>query len=280
MKIRLSAFADEMSASLEEQIEGLHKLGIRYMEVRGVDGRNITELSEDETKELKRRLDDGGIKVSAIGSPLGKISLRDDFEPHLALFDHVMKQAQILGTPYVRLFSFYDADGQKEEVKKRLSLFLSHTPEGITLLHENEKGIYGNNAARCLEIFQAFPDGKMRATFDPANFIQEHQNVLEAYEVLRPYISYVHIKDAKWDSGKVVPPGQGDAGFDRLLEALRNDRYEGFFSMEPHLFDFAGFHDLEKNGKASHEEGEADPKALFALAVSSLRRFLKEGEEA
>ena len=94
----LSGFADEIHESIDEQIRVLKELNIHSIEVRGVDGRNISTLSLEETQALADKLTNNGISVSAIGSPLGKISLNDPFEPHLALFDHMMKQAQILKT--------------------------------------------------------------------------------------------------------------------------------------------------------------------------------------
>lgn len=274
-----SGFADEIDPMIDHQIPVLKDLGIRYIELRGVDGTNISMLSEEETIQLKHRLDRAGIKVSAIGSPLGKISIKDDFTDHLALFDHVVKQAQILETSYIRLFSFYDAaEEDRSEVLRRMQLFIDHTPDGIILLHENEKGIYGNTARRCLDLLSTLNSPKLLATYDPANFIQEHQETQEAFDMLAPFIAYMHIKDAVMEDGHVVPPGQGDAHFKELIEKLRQINYHGFLSLEPHLADFAGYQALEQEADASEKADASHGGRMFRLAYNSLLSFLLQEE--
>ncbi len=272
----LSGFADEIHESMDEQIRVLKELNIHSIEVRGVDGRNISTLTLEETQALYEKLTANGISVSAIGSPLGKISLDDPFEPHLELFDHVMQQAQILKTQYVRMFSFYNAADRREEVMTRLEAFLQHTPSGITLLHENEKGIYGDNAERCLDILKQFENAPMRATFDPANFIQVGEDVPKAFEMLKPYITYMHVKDAQYSDGEVVPAGMGDGHWPLLVENLRAMQFDGFLSLEPHLTNFTGFAELEQETveKADKSQGAA----LFRLAAQKLKVLLKEDE--
>lgn len=272
----LSGFADEIHESIDEQIRVLNELGIHSIELRGVNGKNISTLTLDETEALHQKLKESGISVSAIGSPLGKISLRDPFQPHLALFDHVMQQAQILKTSYVRIFSFYDANDRRGQVMAQLEAFLQHTPAGITLLHENEKGIYGDTAERCLDIMTYFEGTPMLATFDPANLIQVGEDVPAAFRMLEPYIAYVHVKDAKKETGEVVPVGMGDGCWPQLLEYLRSMQYNGFLSMEPHLADFTGFQELEQ--ETAEKADKAQGAALFRLAVKQLRTLVKEDE--
>ena len=273
----LSGFADEIHESIDEQIRVLRELNIHSIEVRGVNGRNISTLSLEETKDLSQKLSENGISVSAIGSPLGKISMNDEFEPHLALFDHVMQQAQILKTSYVRMFSFYDAINRRDEVIQRLNAFFDHTPAGITLLHENEKGIYGDTAERCLDLFNYFQGKPLRATFDPANFIQVGEDVPKAFEILSPFIVYMHVKDAQYSDGEVVPAGFGDGQWPLLIENLRTMQYDGFLSLEPHLSNFTGFQDLEQE-ETVEKADKSQGAALFRLAAQKLKALLKEEE--
>lgn len=272
----LSGFADEIHESVDQQLLTLEELDIRALEVRGVDGRNISELTLEETRALHNKLSSCGFTVSAIGSPLGKISLKDPFEPHLALFDHVMQQAQILETPYVRMFSFYDAQNGREQVMRQLESFLLHTPGDITLLHENEKGIYGDTGERCREIMDYFEGAPLLATFDPANLIQVGDDVLGAYALLKPYIAYVHVKDARYADGQVVPAGLGDGHWRDLLDLLRSSGYKGYLSLEPHLADFTGFQDLEQ--EITIKTDKAQGADLFRLAAKQLKSLLKEDE--
>ena len=68
----ISAFADEYADSFVEQLQGLSEFGIRNVELRHLDRKNISVLTEHEVKEAKRMLDDSGIRVSAMGSPSGR----------------------------------------------------------------------------------------------------------------------------------------------------------------------------------------------------------------
>src|SRR5258708_25209955 len=92
---------------------------------------------------------------------------------------------------------------------------------GITLLHENEKDIYGDTIARCVDLLQSIDDPHFQIAFDPANFIQCQQTPYpDAYEALRPWLRYVHVKDALAD-GHVVAAGAGVSRLPALLERLR-----------------------------------------------------------
>lgn len=278
-RFTLSAFADEIDPSLQKQIEVLKRNDVSYIELRSIDGKNVSDFSNDYALEVKKTMDGSGIGVSAIGSPIGKIHFGDDFNAHFDKFKHVAELAELFGTKYIRLFSFYPAAGKdivsyREEVISNLQKMVDYVKNSdLVLLHENEKGIYGDVASRCLDILSAVNSPKLRATFDPANFVQCGQKVFpEAYDLLKPYIKYVHIKDAMSDSGKVVPAGHGDGEVKKLLDALKKDDFNGFLSLEPHLGDFKGFADLEEDSANKFEEKSDESK--FELALSSLRALL------
>ena len=109
--IILSAFSDEYSKSFDEQLAGMNLLGIGYIELRSLDGKNVSELSVNEARELKKRLEEKKIKVSAIGSPLGKIRLDGDIKEHMEKAERIFEIANIMETSFVRVFSFYAPDG-------------------------------------------------------------------------------------------------------------------------------------------------------------------------
>lgn len=278
-RFTLSAFADEIDPSLQKQIEVLKRNDVSYIELRSIDGKNVSDFSNDYAQEVKKIMDGSGIGVSAIGSPIGKIHFGDDFNAHFDKFKHVAELAELFGTKYIRLFSFYPPAGKdivpyREEVISNLQKMVDYVKNSdLVLLHENEKDIYGDVASRCLDVLSAVNSPKLRATFDPANFVQCGQKVFpEAYDLLKPYIEYVHIKDAMFDSGKVVPAGHGDGEVKKLLDALKKDNFNGFLSLEPHLGDFKGFADLEEDSANKFEEKSDEHK--FELALSSLRALL------
>lgn len=282
-KFILSAFADEIDASLTTQMEVLDQHGIKHIEMRGVNGKNLTQYTLDEVREIKKQLDARGFKISAVGSPVGKIKITDDFAPHLDLFKHTIEIAKILETKYIRMFSFFIPHGEdpakyRDEVMNRWSQFIkSAEGTGIVLLHENEKDIYGDTAERCLDLLKTMNCSYVKATFDPANFVQCNEKTYpEAYELLKDYIEYMHIKDANANDHKVVPAGYGDGKVKEILTALYKAGYEGFLSLEPHLGSFQGFSDLEPNSPIN-DMPEGGPKK-FAMAVDALKKITAEIE--
>ena len=274
---KYSGFSDEIASDIKTQFEVLGRLGIKYFEPRGVDGKNISELTDGEAMELKEKMDAAGIKVSSIGSPIGKIDIKDDFEPHFELFKRVVAIAKILDTKYIRMFSFYNDTGWtpklRDEAFLRLGRMVSYAKENdVILLHENEKGIYGDNAAHCLEIMREFYCQNFKAVFDPANFVQENQDTKEAYEMLKPYIAYMHIKDAKAD-GTVVPAGYGEGNVEYILKELFAGGYDGFLSLEPHLGSFEGLSSLELDDKM--ENLPKGGEGTFTLAYNALSEIIE-----
>ena len=276
-KIILTGFADEIAPELDIQMQVLEKLNMNHIEMRGVEGRSFVEYTEAEAREIKKRLDDRGFSLSAIGSPIGKIRISEKFEPHMELFRHTAELAHIMDTPNIRMFSFYGPEGgspvaYREKVMEQLGQFADYAASNdVVLLHENEKGIYGEMAEGCLDIMKQFYGAHFKAVFDFANFVQARQDTLEAYELLKPYIAYIHVKDARWEDGSVVPAGFGDGNVELILKRLKESGYGGYLSLEPHLSDFTGISALEKGGKPG---GKLSGEEAFTLAHDSLLKLL------
>ncbi len=277
--IVLSGFADEIHENLSEQIRVLRKLGMNHVEMRGVNGKGLVEYSAGEAREIKKQLDEEGIRLSSVGSPIGKIQITDAFEPHMELYRRTVEIAHIMETDYIRMFSFFmpeheDYAPYKNEVMDRLGQMADYAKANdVILLHENEKEIYGDTACRCLEIMEAFYGDHFKAVFDFANFVQCRQDTLEAYEMLKPYVAYVHIKDALWSDASVVPAGTGDGHVKEILGKLKASGYNGYLSLEPHLSDFAGFSALEQNAS---QKKKLDGEEAFTLAYDSLMKILRQ----
>jgi 3-dehydroshikimate dehydratase len=242
--IHLSAFADEIADDLQEQITVLQSEGIHFLDLRAAWGVNVLDLSDEQVSAAKQALDAAGIGVAAIGSPIGKVPLDSPFEEHLQRFERAIAVAHRLETLYIRIFSFYPPAGasaqdwgaHREEVLRRMhELTLRAQAEGVILLHENEKGIYGDTIARCVDLLQSINSEHLRAVLDPANFLQcDQEPYPDAYERLRPWLEYVHVKDVRAD-GTLTVAGGGAAHWPELLQRLRADGYNGYLSLEPHL---------------------------------------------
>ncbi|MBQ6551463.1 MAG: sugar phosphate isomerase/epimerase [Lachnospiraceae bacterium] len=281
-KFTLSGFSDEIDEMIPVQFEHLSKLGIRYFEPRGINGKNISMLTDEEVLGLKDEMEKYGISVSSIGSPVGKILITDDFEPHMEVLKRTIRTAKMLGTAYIRMFSFYIPDGKyeeyRDEVMRRMKAMTALAEsEGITLLHENEKGIYGDVASRCLEILETVDSPHLRAVFDPANFIQCGQPTYpEAFDLLRDYVVYMHIKDALSD-GTVVPAGYGLGHVEDIIRTLSERGYQGFLSLEPHLGTFKGLEFLEIKSSIG-EAKEQSTAETFDVAYRALMEILGKVE--
>lgn len=269
--IRLSAFSDEISPDLEEQIAVLQRENIHFLDLRSVWHTSVLDLSDTQVEQIKRTLDAQGIGVAAIGSPIGKVPIDSPFDEHLRRFERAIELAHIFATPFIRVFSFYppasavsgaDPALWRDESLRRLREMAARARAvGLVLLHENEKDIYGDTITRCLDLMQHVEG--LQAVFDPANFVQCGQTPYPAAcEQLRPWLRYVHVKDARAD-GRVVAAGEGVSRWPDLLVRLRQDGYDGFFSLEPHL------------ASAGKYQGFSGPD-LFHTASQGFQRMLDE----
>lgn len=276
--LHIYAFADEASGQIDHQIEAMQRNGLNGLEIRGVDGQNISDITVEKAREVRRKLDDAGLCVWSMGSPIGKIGIESDgFAAHLDKLRHTLALADVLGAKNLRMFSFYVPSDKTAEWKNKVfdqvgEMVQVARGSGVALCHENEKGIYGASAAYCFELLEAFPD--LAGIFDPANFIQCGQNTVEAWKLLRDRIKYLHIKDALED-GSVVPAGKGIGSVREILHDFRA-RGGCDVTIEPHLSVFAGLKDLERAG----EETKINPysyessDAAFDAACRALKDII------
>jgi sugar phosphate isomerase/epimerase len=240
----LSGFVDEISPDFEEQCSVAAGLGLKYVEIRSAWDVNILDLDDDQLATVQETLRRHDLLVSSIGSPIGKIDVDEDFGPHLERARHAADVAKLLRAPYIRLFSFFVPSGDdpkvhRDEVLRRMRA-LAEVAEaaGVTLVHENEKDIYGDTPDRCLDIIESVGSPALRVAWDPANFVQVGvRPFTEGYALLRPHLEYMQIKDAHAADGTVTVAGDGDGQLVETIRALREDGFDGFFSLEPHLAD-------------------------------------------
>lgn len=245
----LSGFFDEYSDSFDGQLEAMNRFGVKNVEIRHVDKKNVSVLTKEEVAEVKAKLDAFGLGVSAIGSPLGKIKLDGDMDAHLETARRVFETANTLGAKYIRMFSFYAPDGMditamRSEVLEALEKMLVIAREhGVVLCHENEAEIYGATPERCLDILKHF-GGELGCVLDMGNFVLEGVEPVGAYNMLRDYIRYFHIKDALYE-GAIVPPGCGNAKIGEIITTHKAWAKDDFFiTLEPHLQLFSGLNAL------------------------------------
>lgn len=266
-RIHISGFADEIAVDFEEQLKTVTELGMHYISLRSANGKGIADYTVDEVRDqLVPLMDRHGVKVSSIGSPIGKVGIADEegFEKQLDQLETLCQVCELLGCRFIRIFSFYmpegeDPDGYRGEVLRKLREYVrvagSHD---VVLIHENEKEIYGDTGDRCRVILEELASPHFRAAFDFANFVQCDENPAACWDLLQPYISYIHIKDAVCGTNENVVCGTGDGKIAQLLKrAIVDEGYEGFLTLEPHLIAFDSLKTLEKRDVAEVIKGSS-----------------------
>src|SRR5437868_8608083 len=160
----LSAFADEISADPREQVAVLKTCNVRHIEFRSIHKTNVLALSDEQIREFKKLLDGEGFKLSAIGSPVGKVAIDSPFEPHLDKFKRAVELCGVFGTPNIRVFSYYppgndpNFDRQnwpryRDEVIRRMRAKAEIAARNkVVLFHENEHRIYGDSPDRVADL--------------------------------------------------------------------------------------------------------------------------------
>jgi sugar phosphate isomerase/epimerase len=272
--LQLSGFADEIGPDLGDQIRVCRETGVTHLELRSVDKVNVLNLSPDRRREILDSLRGEGMGVVSIGSPCGKKPATDDETELMDMFKKALEAAVAFEAPLIRVFSFYphggEGAGPVEEIRDRSiellrkqASILDESGTDVVMVHENEKGIYGDTGDRCLDLMQSVDSPRFRTAFDFANFIQVGDDPAENWPKLKQFTSHIHIKDAKKGSGEVVPAGEGDGSIGAILKDAYDGGYRGFVSMEPHL------------KVAGHSHGETGPE-LWTTAVTALRKVCDE----
>jgi sugar phosphate isomerase/epimerase len=264
----VSGFADEISADLNEQCHHLGLLGVRFLELRSAWDINVSAFTSGDLARVAPILDLHSIGVSAIGSPVGKVYLDEDFGLDLNRLERAIEVAHQFSARFIRVFSYFLREDQnpsqvRDHVLRRMAVLTSLAEQNdLTLLHENEKGIYGDVPSRCLDLIESIGSSHLQATWDPANFVQVGVRPYDdAFLILRPYLKYLQIKDALADTGRVA--GAGDGQVRETVRALHADGFDGFFSLEPHL-------------ESAHSGGGFSGPEFFGDAYRAFTGILKQ----
>ena len=237
----ISGFFDEASMRLDAQLALMRTLGVRYLCPRVIDGKNITDFTLGAFNEaLRPKLDAAGVKFSSIGSNIGKIPLDDDaaYRSQLKKLARLADIAEAAGCRYIRVFSFYVPAGFDEnalfpQVAERLRGFLQVIEgRGVTLIHENEKKIFGDTPARAMRLFDAMASPQFALCYDASNYLQIGADPWEAHLLTRDATAYYHMKDCQ--NGFEVPLGEGQGRIRDILADLTARDYDGFLTLEPH----------------------------------------------
>ena len=285
-EIRISGFADEISSDFDQQLSTVTRLGMSFISLRSANGKNVADYTPEEAeKDLLPRLKAAGVGVSSLGSPIGKIAREDEgaFHDQLEKLERLCRICKLLDCRYIRIFSFFIPEGRdpeqyRDKVITKLKAFEAvGRKNDVVLIHENEKDIYGDVADRCLTLLRAVDSPYLRAAFDYANFVQCGEDTVRAWELLREYVVYIHIKDAVSGSNENVVCGTGEGHIPELLKrAIRDEGYQGFLTLEPHLVLFDALQGLEQKAATDviRENKAKDGADGYRMQYEALQEIL------
>ena len=280
-KLTISGFCDEIHDFNKIQFDVLKELGINHYDFRLINAKNPLDFSDETIDAVLDMGKEYGMTVTSIGSFIGKIKTDGNFDVHFEQFKRIVEIAKKAGTKYIRIFSFYlpeneDFDSYEDFVVEKLVTYVKYAEEhDVILLHENEKGIYGNVASRCKRLFERIVSPNFRCAFDFSNFVECGQDCMEAYEMLKSYIEQIHIKDNK-GGHTVVPAGHGDGQIPEIISDIYKYGYRGVVSMEPHLYAQYQIPDDAEEWVTGLDTGK---KRSYAYAVQAIKKILDSIEE-
>lgn len=269
----LSAFADEIDPNPEKQVAVLKECGIRHIELRSILETNILDLSELQRRELKSLLDKEGIRLSALGSPIGKVPIDEPFGLHFARFKHAVELCKFFETDQMRIFSYYPArfgdwPNWRIEVMYRMRKKLDFAAKaGVRLVHENEHRIYGDSPERVCDLLKELDgyrqSGSFGLVYDPANYVFCGYDPWQAWQATRDATVHFHIKDWRDREEKGCLAGQGEGRIPDVVRDAVSRGYEGFATLEPHLL-------------GGGPTGGTTGPELFPKAVEAFRNILEQ----
>lgn len=266
-----SAFADEISPDPETQLAVLESCGIRHIEFRSAGGINVLDLTDLQIAELKALFERRGFRVSALGSPIGKVAIDEPFAPHLQRFRRALDLCRVFGTPNMRIFSYYlpeggEWDNWRRDVMDRMwdKVRLAEKAE-VRLLHENEHRIYGDDPERVKDLMETVleqvPDDSFAAVYDPGNYVVCGYDPWQAWQLTKPWTAHFHVKDWLRGEKHACLAGTGDGRIPEVIADAAASGFDGFATLEPHLL-------------AGGPTGGKTGPELFPKAVEAFRQIL------
>ncbi|HET6426937.1 MAG TPA: TIM barrel protein, partial [Phycisphaerae bacterium] len=234
----ISAFADEIAPDLKTQMDVCEAHGVRCIDVRAIDGINVSKLTVEQVAGYKSQMDDRGFSVPCIGSPIGKIRIDEPFGPHLELLKHCGEVAHAFGSERIRLFSFYGPEGgniadHRDEVMSRMAAMAAVGERtGVTMMHENEADIYGARRAGVIDLFETIRSDRFEGIFDPGNYVTENEAPYDDVwtKGVAELTHYFHIKDKTPGAPACVPAGEGDGQIPEILADAKRRGFDGIMT--------------------------------------------------
>jgi len=244
--MKFSGISDEAGQAIEIQIKAHKELGWEYMEIRNVDGENLTMMSDEKFEVVYRKISESEMKVSCFASCIANwaTKISGDFKKDYDELKRAIPRMKRFNTKYIRVMSWpndpknpYDEKKWAEEVIRRMKeLTKIAEDEGIIIVHENCSGWGGLSPENMVTLVKEIDSPNFKLLYDTGNVLHYNKGIdpWDFYTKVKPYIEYVHIKDYNREE-KATFPGEGEAKIKEILLDLKKNGYEGFVSIEPHI---------------------------------------------
>lgn len=308
----LSGFADEAANEklAVQQYSAFAALGLRYYSIRFVDAgdgiKNVMALSDAEIQHLVKMQSDYGLSVSSIGSPIGKVKLRDvddGTENKFIPFQRYLREdvaracdrAEAFGSKLLRGFSFYHPKGTDpsehvdQVVDQLTQIAEACDARGLTFGLEVEANLVGQTGPLLDQISGRVNHPAMLTIFDGGNLVTQGftaDEVFGQYLAMKPSLGWLHVKDYRdpSPSGRIehvdeaslanfVPADQGDSGHEAIFRDLKAFLPELHQRMTARGCDGV-FCDLEPHVKGGGQFGGFSGPDGFGVALRGLCRVL------
>ena len=255
---KLGIITDEVSPDLEQALQFCVTHSLPYCELRTLWQKNLMTLSQAEMDRARQVIRKHGVKVGALDSPVFKYDLpempappqkRDLFGATYTdkdsdeLLQRCFNLARFFGTSKIRIFSYFrvaEPDKAYPLIRERLAKAAALAAgQGMVLLVENENVCNIGTSRELGRLVRDINSPHLRANWDPANAaVLAEIPYPDGYREVRGLFAHMHIKDLRKDpqTGKVTwaPVGGGTIDYHGLLQALRDDHYDGVISLETH----------------------------------------------
>lgn len=242
-----SGISDEAGPSIDVQIKAHRELGWTHLELRMVDGVNLTQLPAPAFDEVYAKVSEAGMAVSCFGSAIANWARPITCDPEIDIDDlrQAIPRMKRFNTPFIRVMSYPNDPDQpldepawrKESIRRMKELAKIAEDNGIILAHENCSGWGGLSAENSNILLGEVDSPALKVVFDTGNPVTYGQDAWDYYQKVYPSIVYVHIKDAQKIDGvdHYTYCGEGDGCVREIVGDLLAKGYDGGFSIEPHL---------------------------------------------
>ena len=242
-----SGISDEAGPAIETQIKAHQELGWNHMELRLVDGQNLTLLADEAFDAVYDSVTAAGMQVSCFGSAIANWARPITCDPNIDIEDlrRAIPRMHRFGTPFIRVMSYPndpkhpldEPEWRNEAIRRMRELAAIAEDGGVMLAHENCSGWGGLSAENSNILLGEVNSPALKVVFDTGNPVTYGQDAWEYYQAVFPDIVYVHIKDARKVDGKdeYTYCGEGDGCVREIVGDLLKRGYDGGFSIEPHL---------------------------------------------